>query len=74
MQSYNESELIDTKQGTIDELRNRIKELEGKATHHVIGYLPKKGTTVSVSGLTYKVTSVDAIKGTIRLKLLKPKS
>ena len=72
MQSYNESELIDTKQGTVDELKKRIDELEGKATHHVIGHLPKKGNIVTINGLRFKVVSMDAIKGSLRAKILKP--
>ena len=72
MQSYNESELIDTEQGTIDKLKKRIKELEGEATHHVIGHLPKKGDVVTINGLRFKVVSTDAIKGSLRAKLLRP--
>jgi len=73
MQSYENKKLISTDQGTIEELKERIKELEDQATHHVIGKLPKKGDVVTVNGLRYKVVSVDGIEGKLRLRILRPK-
>ena len=73
MDSYRENVLIDSSQGTIDELKQRIEELEGKATHHVIGKLPKKGDIVKVNGLLFKVISADGLEGKLRLKKVRPK-
>jgi len=73
MQSYNNEKLISTDVDTIEGLRARIKELEGQATHHVIGKLPSKGDVVTVNGLRYKVISADGIEGKLRLRILRPK-
>jgi len=73
MQSYNENELVSTKRGNLDELKNEIEDLDGKATHHVIGLIPKKGDHITINGLQYKVVAADPIKGTVRAKILKPK-
>ena len=73
MQSYKDDKLVSTDQGTIEQLKERIKELEGRATHHVIGALPQKGDKVTVNGLQYKVVSSDGIEGKLRLRIMRPK-
>lgn len=74
MQSYKNDELVSTLMGNGEQLKARMKELEGQATHHVIGKLPKKGEVVTVNGLRYKVTSSDGLEGKLRLRILRPRS
>jgi len=73
MQSYKNDKLVSTLMGTGEQLGERIKELEGRATHHVIGKLPKKGEVVTINGLRYKVVSSDGLEGKLRLRILRPR-
>ena len=73
MQSYKEDKIISTDMGDVDELTNKLKELDQQIDHATIGKFPMKGDIVKINGLQYKVKTANAIEGTFKVKILKPK-
>lgn len=71
MQSYKNDELVSTDLGTINELKERIKELEGKITHSVIGKIPEKDTVIVVNGLKFKITFSSNADGCFKARILR---
>ena len=74
MQSFKDDKLISTKTGELLDLLNVAEEINKvvPGAAHVIGQLPKRGSTVEIDKLQYKVTFVDKIYGKVHLKILKP--
>jgi len=71
MQSYDENKnLIDTRTGTMDELKEALGNIDG-ATHHVIGNLPKVGQSMELNGLKFRVRRVKK-NGDIELRIFTP--
>ena len=73
MQSYDGDKLISTDQGNLDELTNKMKELKDQATHHTIGTIPDINSIVEINGLKFRVTGVNAERGRLHLKIVRPK-
>lgn len=74
MQSFDGDKLVSTDQGTLDELKEKIKEMEGKTTHSVIGRLPEKGQKITINGLNYTITYVDKALGKFHARIIRPEN
>lgn len=72
MQSYDGEKIIFTGKGTLDQLKERMEELQGEATHYVVGTLPARGDTLEIKGLKYTVTDVDKELGEFHARLIRP--
>ena len=76
MQTYENDKLKATDTGKMDELFDKAQKLQNeslKPLHHVIGEIPKVGSTIKVGGLEYKIVSSDSLKGMFIAKILDPK-
>ncbi len=69
MQSYEDSKLIQSMQGTLKEL---TEKMPANATHHVIGLFPNRGKEVEINGLMWYVEQANEQAGWIRLRLKTP--
>lgn len=69
MQSYKEDRLLRTEVGEPAEL---VKTMPVRATHHVIGRIPSKGSEVTINGLVWIVEYVKVKRGWMRLRLKGP--
>ena len=77
MQTYNlRDQIIATNMGSIDELSDKMKELQEQSSeplHHVIGEISKKDSIIKVNGLEYKIVNSNPHRGMFVAKILEEK-
>ena len=66
-------ELQSTDRGSIDELADKMKQLQEQSSeplHHIIGQIPKKDSVIKVNGLEYKIVNSNPHRGMFVAKIL----
>ena len=71
MQEFINGQLVKTTMG--DTVRELTALVEDESTHVVIGKLPVRGQVVILNGLRFVVLSKSDKKGTLHLRIQKPK-
>lgn len=70
MQEYKNDELVDTQMLKGDGV---VPKMRKDSTHQVIGKIPPKGSTITMNGLSFTITSCDNIKGRFVAMIKRPK-